>query len=257
MASSNELFDSASNPAKRYLVNPEMSTGAIETIKWLAIIFMFLDHINRAFFDIDWMYNLGRIAFPLFALMFAYNMARLDSKDHGTHVRAIKRLVLFGAIAQLPYLFVTGNLPYTEESPMPPLLPLNVLFLFAVAAGIFYTLDLSLFANKLKKLGATSLAILIFILFGSLVEFFYIGLAICIVAFHYFRTPNLIKGSLIFFLVSLLVLVNENNYALLALPIFILVSHLKLSWVSRSKWWVFYGFYPVHLAVLGGIKLVI
>lgn len=46
------------------LATLNLSSGAIETIKWLALIAMTLDHTNKILFQTKfaWMYNLGRLA---------------------------------------------------------------------------------------------------------------------------------------------------------------------------------------------------
>ena len=56
--------------------------GGIEALKWLALASMILDHINKYLFNysIDYFFEIGRLAMPLFGFIFAYNMAR-DKKN--------------------------------------------------------------------------------------------------------------------------------------------------------------------------------
>ena len=56
-----------------------VSSGAIEALKWLALACMVVDHVNAVFFARElgtWADVIGRVAFPLFAGVFGYNLAR-------------------------------------------------------------------------------------------------------------------------------------------------------------------------------------
>ncbi|WP_172838976.1 TraX family protein [Legionella micdadei] len=50
-------------------------------MKWIALVSMTIDHINRFFYasSIQTLYCIGRLAMPLFAFIFAYNLARPDA----------------------------------------------------------------------------------------------------------------------------------------------------------------------------------
>ena len=55
------------------------SDGQLEALKWIALASMFLDHFGRHLLgwgQDTWVFALGRIAFPLFALVLALNLAR-------------------------------------------------------------------------------------------------------------------------------------------------------------------------------------
>ena len=55
------------------------SDGQLEALKWIALASMFLDHFGRHLLgwgQETWVFALGRIAFPLFALVLALNLAR-------------------------------------------------------------------------------------------------------------------------------------------------------------------------------------
>ncbi|UZE23375.1 conjugal transfer protein TraX [Pseudomonas sp. B21-056] len=79
--------------------------GALDLLKWLALLAMVLDHLRYVGFSADWLYVPGRLAFPWFCLAMAANLAR----DGGAVMpwRYLGWLLLFGAISEIPYrLFI-------------------------------------------------------------------------------------------------------------------------------------------------------
>lgn len=84
-------------------------------LKWLAITSMLLDHANRTLWTFQpWAFTLGRIAFPLFAFLIAYNlMLRQVGPKH-----YLEPLLLFGLASQVPAMLVLNR----------ELLPLNIFF---------------------------------------------------------------------------------------------------------------------------------
>lgn len=76
------------------------SPGQRDIIKTVALVLMVLDHINLIFqLKQEWMFLVGRGAFPLFALVWGLNLSR------HAHIRqpAINRLWGWGIIAQFAY----------------------------------------------------------------------------------------------------------------------------------------------------------
>jgi len=70
-------------------------------IKWLAAVLMLIDHIGFMI-EAEPMRIIGRLSFPLFAWVLAQNWKRREPSSSGK--RLITRLLLFGIIAQLPYM---------------------------------------------------------------------------------------------------------------------------------------------------------
>lgn len=54
--------------------------------------------------SIQTLYCIGRLAMPLFAFIFAYNLARPDALPRGLYSKVLVRLVIFGAIATPGYI---------------------------------------------------------------------------------------------------------------------------------------------------------
>lgn len=90
--------------------------GTVEALKWLALLLMTGDHINKYLFNgtMPLLFNAGRLALPLFAFVLAYNLARPGTLERGVYVRAMKRLALFGLLATPSFAcgslwFINGN----------------------------------------------------------------------------------------------------------------------------------------------------
>jgi len=69
----------------------KISNGALEGLKYLALLFMIGDHVNKYLFNatLPGLFELGRLAMPLFGIVMAYNLARPGIAD--PH---IKRLLI-------------------------------------------------------------------------------------------------------------------------------------------------------------------
>jgi hypothetical protein len=78
------------------------------TIKIIATILMVIDHIGFLV-ENPLMRIIGRLSFPLFAWIFAINWQR-KKKNGGNANKMIIRLLLFGALAQIPSLILFSSL---------------------------------------------------------------------------------------------------------------------------------------------------
>ena len=80
--------------------------GALDLLKWLALLSMVLDHLRYVGYSVDWLYVPGRLAFPWFCLAMAANLARGPVAATGQW-RYLGWLVLFSAVSEIPYrLFI-------------------------------------------------------------------------------------------------------------------------------------------------------
>ena len=211
-----------------------LSSGSVELLKWIALVAMVVDHVNAVFFDrsLDWATPVGRIAFPLFALVVAYNLARPGMDWRGF----VRRCVIFGLLA-LPvhaYLFSIAASWW----------PLNILWLFLVAFAVTWAMDRE----------QPELALGIFLVGGALVEYWWPGVGLVVSLWCWFtagqRPALLVPVGLS---VAGLCVTNGNAWALLVVPLVLLVSQWAPT-VPRSGrffWW----FYPLHLAVIAGMVL--
>lgn len=93
-----------------------MTSGGREFLKWLAAVFMTGDHALKilGLGYVPGIAELGRVAFPLFALVLAYNLA----KPNADIEKSVKRLFLWGIIA-------TGECSRGRETLIGALMPLH------------------------------------------------------------------------------------------------------------------------------------
>ncbi|TWI46172.1 TraX protein [Pseudomonas duriflava] len=218
--------------------------GTLELIKWLALALMTGDHINKYLFNetLPYLFEAGRVAMPLFVFILAYNLSRPQISSDAFH-RTSKRLFVFGIIATVPFIKL-GSLYLGYY-------PLNILFcLLAVTLSIKHIKKLEEGSDTTRNL---LLAFIIFIVGGSLVEFWWPAVTLGIAFWWFCRGPGLVR--LIPVVGSLLLLspINGNLWAFAALPTFLLLSRIKLK-VPRLKW-LFYVYYPLHLTVLLLIRI--
>jgi hypothetical protein len=214
--------------------------GTLESLKWLALALMTGDHVNKYLFNstIDWLYNAGRVALPLFVFVLAYNLARPGVLASGAHFRTIKRLLVFGVIASIPFCALGGLYQGWW--------PLNIMFTLAAITYALYLIE-----QKTPKsyIGAGMIVLIV----GSSVEFWWPAIILGLTVWWFLKSPSWLP--LTFVAVSLIGLgfCNGNSWALLAIPIVLAVSRLDLH-LPRLRW-AFYGFYPLHLAALWIIRI--
>jgi hypothetical protein len=208
-----------------------IADGTLEALKWLGLVLMTLDHVNKFLFaqKLPLIFEAGRVVMPLFGFVLAYNLARPGAMASGAYVRMMKRLVVYGCLATPMFVLLVGWWP------------LNVLFTLLLSAGTIYLIE---------RGGATKLttAMLLFVVAGAVVEFWWFAVLYCVGAWGYCHRANV--GRLTFWIAatSTLAVVNGTQWAMAALPMIALASLLRLD-VPRCRR-VFYLYYPAHLAAL-------
>lgn len=79
--------------------------GALDLLKWLALLSMVLDHLRYVGLSLDGLYVPGRLAFPWFCLAIAANLHRAGQAP--ARWRYLGWLLLFSVISEVPYrLFI-------------------------------------------------------------------------------------------------------------------------------------------------------
>lgn len=208
-----------------------LTDGTVQAIKWLALVAMTIDHVNKYLLNWahPWMFAVGRVAMPLFALALAYNLARPGADKHA-YLRTAKRMAVVGAVATAPYI-AAGHVQGGWW-------PLNIMFTLAAAAAILALVD----AER------TAAAVALFVVSGAFVEFFWPALALIVAAHAYFRRPSVGALAAVVIATALLGLINGNHWAFAALATFALAAGVKAQ-LPRLRL-VFYAYYPAHLVCL-------
>lgn len=204
--------------------------AALLALKLLAFAWMVLDHVDMFFnagqgIHATW----GRLVFPLFGVVFAYNLARMsDDKIYQAGIR----LVVLGGLSQILYAYLQGAS-----------LPLNVLWTLSLAAMAYAAIkELSL------GLGLVALVTSVLVDYSTwgVLGIAFLGLA--------FRSGEAwrIHAAMLGFVLSL-GLTNGTQWALCALPVVYLAAWVRPGAAPRLKW-LFYAGYPLHLVILASFK---
>ncbi|MFO2462159.1 conjugal transfer protein TraX [Pseudomonas sp. 15FMM2] len=77
--------------------------GALDLLKWLALLCMVLDHLRYVGLSLDGLYVPGRLAFPWFCLAIAANLQRVANAPVNGRWRYLGWLLLFSLISEVPY----------------------------------------------------------------------------------------------------------------------------------------------------------
>ncbi|EJM77390.1 TraX protein [Pseudomonas sp. GM67] len=86
---------------RRAIMHMTQRDGALDLLKWLALLSMVLDHLRYIGYSLDLLYVPGRLAFPWFCLAMAANLSRSRQVTH--QWRYLGWLILFSAISEIPY----------------------------------------------------------------------------------------------------------------------------------------------------------
>lgn len=202
-----------------------MTDSGREVLKWVALILMTGDHVNKALLGgtSPWLTDAARVVFPIFAVVLAYGL--WAHPDPRAARRAMRRLLFAGLIVQPFHAIAFGYW-----------LPLNVLFSLALGIYVCSTPSLS------RALAAWCLG-------GLLVDYLWTGPALMLAAVIWFRSGGSWRARVFASAAALaLCLFNGNAWALLALPLLALFGQ---SGAVVPRWrWTFLGYYGTHLAVL-------
>ena len=92
--------------------------GALDLVKWLAMLSMLLDHLRLLWPELHSLFIPGRLAFPLFCLAIAANVARARTGQlvSESNARYLGYMLVYALIAEVVY------------RPISPLGTLNVMF---------------------------------------------------------------------------------------------------------------------------------
>lgn len=219
-------------------------------LKYIAFASMFIDHFNKAIitpfltgtgplnvitriFDI-----LGRIAFPIFAFMIVEGFFKTKSRW-----KYLRNLLVFATISEIPYdMFQSAIFINTWSQ--------NILW--GLALGLFTIMVIDKLKEKIKKRPLRIFVSIFIVTLSSLgsmlISADYEYYAIIIIYIYYlFYDKRILASGL-----SYLVIIKEI-YAILGFATVLLYNGEK----GKQNKIFNYLFYPVHLLILGIIRMVL
>ena len=218
---------------------PRLDSGQQETLRWLAIATMVTDHVGAVLLPVpeaEPLRFVGRVAWPLFAFLMAYNVAARGVDPR----RYLRPLLVWGAVAQLPHYLAFDVFVVSI---------LGTLFLAACALTLIQAGSERRVPPAYLPIGLVGVTLL-----STQVEYGPVGVAL-VIAFWWAVRSGAIVAWLLAAGVTALVNYPWSNWpgALLALPLILLAANapLRLPRSGRLPWL----FYPAHLTVLWLISL--
>jgi hypothetical protein len=204
----------------------------------IAMITMLIDHIGVVFAPEQQTWRIiGRMAMPIYAYCLVVGYRHTRSKS-----RYFKRLVLIAVVSEIPFVLAMQSIK------------VNIV-------GTFLVCFIALLAiERIKNKFAVSVVLGLSILLLEVVPFDYGAYALMLVlAYYYLNSHTLVVTH---FILNLAYLFHKGWLLQLysILPTMVLVY-----WPSlfeqldrfKVKRWIWRSFYPVHLAVLGIIVIVV
>ena len=225
-----------------------LSSSGQEVLKWTAILLMLLDHVAVTFLEGGPYLAarlLGRLSFPLFAFLVAYNLTarRVDAR------RYLGPMLLIGAVSQPAFAFLFERSSLNIFAPLLAGVVLTALIVasmegrtpFAgwpgtIALGVALAAVCALWADYGLQGALITPAWALFLLRPSLAPALLLAATLMSLNWGWvgWLVPLLTPG--VVFLVAVVVPAGS---------------------VSRMPRWLWYLFYPLHLAVLGLIRAVV
>lgn len=234
----------------------ELSSFALHI---LAMAFMLMDHLWVTLLpDMLWLTCVGRLAFPMFAFML------VEGYCHTHNVKKyMLRLLVFAAVSEIPFdLMVSGRVMYPFHQ--------NVMWTLLLGLVTVYLIDRLLGGGQgLVRTLACCVVVVVSAMLGTLFMLDYSGFGVLtVLTFYIFRGSGLLPrlGQLICLTLINLKFIGGEAIAVslsglsFSFPIqgFALFS-LAFIWLYKGRQgihgnavkYAFYGFYPLHMLVLG------
>ncbi len=229
----------------------------------MAMVFMLCDHLWGTIVPgNDWLTCIGRISFPIFAFMI------VEGYFHtGNLKKYVGRLLLFAVLSEIPFNLTMGSRWFYP-------IHQNVLWSFLISLGLIHWNEKVKATRKIwKQVFVGCVTVLLGYIIGlvTMADFYHAGI-LTVLVFYFFRQKKwwsyicqllglwyinmemlggfsyeLHLGGETYFIV-------RQGFALLALiPIWLYRG--KQGYHNKLLQYAYYAFYPLHLLILGVIKI--
>ena len=233
------------------------------TLHIMAMAFMLCDHLWGTIIPgNDWLTCVGRIAFPIFAFLI------VEGYFHTKNLKKyVGRLLLFAFLSEIPFDLAMGSrLFYPIHQ--------NVLWSFLISIGLIHWNERVRQTGKLwLRLPVGCVSVLLGYVVGliTMVDYYHAGI-LTVLVFYFFRQKKWwsYAGQLLCLWYINVEMLGGFSYEvqIFGQTRFLMRQGLALLallpvWLYRgkqgyhSKWlqYVYYGFYPLHLLILGVLKV--
>lgn len=231
----------------------------------MAMVFMLCDHLWGTIVPgNDWLTCIGRISFPIFAFMI------VEGYFHTSNLKKyVSRLFIFAVLSEVPFNLAMGSRVFYP-------IHQNVLWSFLIAIGLIHLNEKAKKTHKTwKQIVMGCITVLLGYVVGlvTMVDFYHAGI-LTVLVFYFFRrrkwwsyigqlfclwyiNTEMLGGlgyeiqlwGLNYFFV-------RQGFAILALiPIWLYRG--KQGYYSKGIQYAYYAFYPLHLVILGILKVMI
>lgn len=231
---------------KEFISNLKAKGISADTLKWIAMITMFIDHIGAVVLEYIPQFELpavnaayyvmryiGRLAFPLFCFLLVEGYHHTSNK-----MRYLRDLLIFGLISEIPFEICFMSEPGNGFH--------NIFWTLALGLGVLMALDYA----KTKYVNATWMNLLIMVVGAYAAETLgcdYGAIGVLLI-FILYQTRNDRAKQSIFGGIAMLYEVTG--------PIAFVLTYFYNGERKIKKYkYVFYAFYPVHLILLYLIRL--
>ena len=229
----------------------------------IAMILMLCDHLWGTIVPgNDWLTCIGRISFPMFAFMI------VEGYFHTSNLKNyVKRLLIFALISEIPFnLAMSSSIFYPIHQ--------NVLWSFLISVGLIHWNEKAKETGKnWKQVAVGCVTIILGYILGllTMVDFYHAGILMVLI-FYFFRQKkwwSYIGQAVCLWYINTELLggygyeiqlfgetyfLQRQAFAMLALiPIWLYRG--RQGYHSKLFQYICYGFYPVHLLILGLIKM--
>lgn len=224
-------------------------------LKVIAMVTMLIDHAGCILFNNNQiMRGIGRLAFPIYCFLL------VEGYFHTKNLKKYMiRLAIFGLISELPYdlmLKVSG---------------ISKTYITLTSQNVYFTLLIGLvmidamervhkkYGEEKKgreewiQLGISMLAVIVAVLLG--VDYSSLGILIIYGFYSYPKQYVMQAVSLILMTILLMKGLVSQLYSVFAIPIISRYNGEKGN--DHGMKYVFYWFYPVHILILCGIKMLL